>query len=195
MKSMEQTPSQSRNKARVYITIFFVALAGISIGFTVGIAPMLQGVQQDASSKIPHWSCVGIPAGDVLEIESLTTTRVVRLHGIVCPPREEGPALSAMAEELGFQEEALMHQGDMARNTVAAWIYKRRLDVEWLPEFDEAGTDESRGYVSVFGVDVGRKMLQGGQAMALREDHPRRDAYLAYEEEAREKGRGIWRTP
>lgn len=192
---MEQQPPTGRGRARVYITVFFVVLAGISLGFTVGIAPMLKGVQQDASSKIPHWSCVGIPAGDMLEIESLTTTRVVRLHGIVCPPREEGAALSAMVDVLNFPEDELMHQGEMARNTVAAWIYKRRLDVEWLPEFDTPDDGESRGYVSVFGVDVGRKMLQGGQAMALREEHPRGDAYLTYEAEAREKGRGIWRKP
>ena len=192
---MDASEKRRQRRGKVYLTLFFLVLAGLCLGFTVGIAPMLQGVQRDASSKIPHWTCVGVSAGDLLDIESLTTTRVVRLHGITCPPQEEGPALTAMAQELGFPEDELRHQGEMARNTVAAWIYKRRLDVEWAPETEGDAPEIAEGYVSVFGVDVGRKMLQGGQAMASRDDHPRREAYIAYEAEAREKGRGIWRVP
>ena len=67
--------------------------------------------------------------------------------------------------------------------------------MEWLPEFAQPGDDADRGYVSVFGVDVGRKLLQGGQAMASREPHPRLEEYLACEAEAKAKARGIWRTP
>lgn len=192
---MERTDQQSNLRAKVYITIFFLVLAGLCLGFTVGIAPMLKGVQEDAASKIPHWTCEEVLTGDTLRIKSLETSRVVRIHGIVCPPREEGPALTAMAMELGFPDDKLQHQGDMARNALSVWIYKRRLDVEWLPETPVAEPDATAGYVSVFGVDVGRKMLRGGQAMALREGHARRDEYVKYEAEAREKGLGIWRTP
>jgi endonuclease YncB( thermonuclease family) len=191
---MDATDRKKRLRAKIYITIFFLVLAGLCLGFTVGIAPTLKGVQANAASKIPHWTCEEVLSGDTVRIKSLTTSQVVRIRGIVAPPREEGPALAEMARTLDFPEQDLLHQGEMARNALSVWIYKRRLDVEWLEDARETGPDVATGYISVFGVDVGRKMLQGGQAMAVREDHPRREAYAGYEEEARARERGIWRS-
>jgi len=136
--------------------------------------------------------CMEVASADTILIQQAGETRWVRLLGVEAP-RAEGNA--DQAARLGWTEEEVARAARVSRNTLSAWIYRRGLRVEY-PLGEDFTDHQGRPfiYAEVAGLDLSRKLLQGGQVFASDIDHPRRDLYRALEQEARERQLGIWRV-
>lgn len=177
-------------RGRIGITVFFLVLFAASLAGTRYLAPRLQRVQQDNAGVMPVWKCLEVPAGDHITVSDGTTTNRVYVRGIGTPPTSRGEALDEVCATLGMREEDVIRKGQLSGKALRTWIYRRKARLD-----DRVVNDDGTwtAYVAVGGVDVGRKMLQNGQAYVLDVEHPRLEAYRAYEREAKSRETGIWR--
>lgn len=185
----------NRRGSRILVIAFIGTLVGFCLFFTFGLSPYLKGAAERSDAFNLLGKCLEVAAGDRLLVEQRGEERWVRLIGIEAPVMEEGPELYAQAERVGRDPEWLLKQGRVTRNTLSAWVYRRGLHIIY-PWGEDARDDDGNVwvYAEVAGVDLSRKLLQGGQVYALDVDHPRRDLYAAMEAEAREKQTGIWQA-
>lgn len=139
---------------------------------TYGVAPYLR--KAAASTKgVVLYRCMEVPSADIMRMQFDDIEEWVHLVGVVAPEGE---------------------LGRISRNTLFAWINRRSLLL--VHPFTDPVRDEEgrlRVYAEVAGVDVARKLLQGGQLYTTDEVHPRAEEYKALEAEAREARIGIWR--
>ncbi len=184
----------TKRQSRILVTVFLVVLVGFCLLFTFGLSPWLQRAAERSDAFAMLGKCMEVASGDVLRIEQDGEERWVRLVGIEAPRMEGDPALAEQAARRGVDPAWLMRQGRVTRNTLSAWIHRRGLYITY-PLGEDARDEEGRYrvYAEVAGIDIARKLLQGGQVYTDDTDHPRRDIYLAHEEEAREKEIGLWR--
>jgi endonuclease YncB( thermonuclease family) len=188
---MTATESSTRTRrGRIGITVFFLLLVLGSLAGTRYFAPRLQRVQSDHAVAMPVWKCLEVPTGDRITVSDGTVTNLVHVRGIASPPTQRGRELDAVCAHLGMREEDVIRKGQLAGKALRTWIYRRKA---LLAERTENADGTWTAYVAVGGVDVGRKMLQNGQAYALDEGHPRMEGYRADEAEARQREIGIWR--
>lgn len=184
----------SKRASRVGLTLFLLGIVAFCFLLTFGIAPYLReaAARSDAFSMLGR--CMEVRSADTLVIEQNDERRLVRLVGIEAPRLEGDPLLAAQAQARQVDVHWLARQGQVSRNTLAAWIYRRGLHLTY-PFGEDVVDEEGRHlvYAAVAGVDIARKLLQGGQVFASDEEHPRREEYLALEAEGRASQGGLWR--
>lgn len=182
------TPKQSK----WLISGFLIALVSVCALLTLGLSPYLKAAAERSDAFDMLGKCMAVEAADILLIRQAGEQREVRLLGVEAPSVAGDPEQAA---RLGWTPERVAQEGQVSRNTLAAWIYRRGLLVQY-PLGTEVTDNEGRPYVyaEVAGVDLARKLLQGGQVFLTDVDHPRRDLYLEMEASARERQLGIWRN-
>ena len=133
----------------------------------------------------PHLRCTGIIDPITLETEKHGQTGSVQFLGVLRPSqrRELLNGLDPYRED------------QIARHTLQAYLYKRRVRFHPVdnPGENSPGTLQV-GYVELYGIDVGKKLIENGQAFAAEIDHPRKELYLRMEEKARKARKGVWRN-
>jgi len=184
----------TKRQSRILVTVFLVVLVGFCLLFTFGLSPWLQRAAERSDAFAMLGKCMEVASGDVMRIRQDGEERWVRLVGVEAPLMEGNPALAEQAARREVDPAWLAQQGRVTRNTLSAWIHRRNLHITY-PLGDNARDDQGRYwvYAEVAGIDIARKLLQGGQMYAVDTEHPRRDIYFAHEQEAREKEIGIWR--
>ena len=187
---METATPGHKRKSRWSLTAFIVAVVCVCGLLTFGVASRLESTRQKTKDWHEGHLCVGVLRGDLVEVEMEGRTNQVQLLGLHCPPIARDAEATDMAATYGRSEEDLVRLGQVSHKTLKAWVNKRRVH---LKTPDNAPRDgRMQAYMSIYGVDVARKMLQGGQGFAVDVDHPRRDAYAEYEKEAQRAGVGVW---
>ncbi len=186
----------NQRKSRIVITVFLGGLVGFCAFFTLGLSPYLKAAAERSDAFHLLGKCVEIPAGDVLVIEQRGERREIRLIGIEAPRMDGDAELVEQATGLERDPQWVAQQGQVSRNTLAAWIYRRGLHVTY-PWGEDALDEQGRhwAYAAVAGVDLSRKLLQGGQVFAKPTDepHPNAEMYAEMEAQARDRQLGIWR--
>ena len=184
----------TKTQSRIVVTGFLVAVIGFCLFFTFGLSPWLQRAAEQSDAFAMLGKCMEVASGDVLRIEQDGEERWVRLVGIEAPRLEGDPELAEQAERRGVDPGWLMRQGRVTRNTLSAWIYRRGLYMSY-PWGEDARDEHGRYwvYAEVAGVDLSRKLLQGGQVYVADVDHPRREEYEQLEQQARDRELGLWR--
>ncbi len=184
----------NKRQSRIVITIFLVGLLGFCLLFTFGLSPYLTGAADRSDAFSMLWRCMDISNAEVLRVQQVDEERWVRLLGVEAPRMDGAPDLMEQAARRGVDPAWLARQGQVSRNTLSAWIMRRGLHITH-PLGEEARDEEGRYwvYAEVAGIDIARKLLQGGQVYAADIEHPRREQYVALESEARERQLGIWR--
>lgn len=186
----------NKRQSRILITVFLGGIVGFCAFFTLGLSPYLKAAAERSDAFHLLGKCVEIPAGDVLVIEQRGERREIRLIGIEAPRMDGDTKLFEQATRLEREPQWVAQQGQVARNTLAAWIYRRGLHITY-PWGEDALDEQGRhwAYAAVAGVDISRKLLQGGQVFAQTpaEPHPHAEMYVEMEAQARERALGIWR--
>lgn len=133
----------------------------------------------------PHLRCIGIIDPVTLETEKHDRTGSVQFLGVLRP--------SQRTELLNGLDP---HREDqIARHTLQAYLFKRRVRFHPVEDTAEPAPGSLRvGYVELYGIDVGKKLIENGQAFAAEIDHPRKDLYLRMEAKARKARKGVWRN-
>lgn len=184
-------------KSRRLLTLYIGAVTLVCALFTYGISSHLTQTRERLDDWSPGAICREVLAGDrILLVDEAGATNILQVLGIQAPPSEPGPALTEFARQVGRREDFVLQQGRSAQATVQVWLNRRHIRLD-TPEGFEAPDEEGviRAYASRQGVDIGRKMLQGGQAVAVDMPHPRLEEYRRYEAEAQAAGAGLWRNP
>ncbi len=190
-------PDPNVRKSRRLLTAYIAAITLVCALFTYGVSSHLVQTRERLDGWSPGSICRDVLSGDRLVLEDEDgAMQIVQVLGIQAPPVERGDMLTEFAEQIGRREDFVIQQGRSAKSTLLVWVNRRHIKLE-IPEGFEEADEEGviRAYASRQGVDIGRKMLQGGQAIALDFPHPRLEAYRAYEAEARAADAGIWRAP
>lgn len=192
---MKDSVSARRQSGRRWLTAYIAAVAAVCAVFTYGVSSHLVKTRKQLATWSPGAICEAVLPGDqLLLVDEHGRTNRVQLLGIQSPPTERGPALEQMARDLGMREEFVLQQGRVAQSALLIWVNQRHVQVSVPEAFRLPDPAELQlGYASRQGVDLGRKMLQQGQARALHLPHPRLDEYLAFEQEARAAKLGLWR--
>jgi endonuclease YncB( thermonuclease family) len=138
-----------------------------------------------AGKLIPIITCKQIIDSESILVNRQGTEVVVRFLGIDSPLSHTNklkPGLAAAHEEV------------VACKVLQTWVFRRRIELQF-PNDEEIYDKKGRlvAYVSIFGVDVSRKLLREGQMFLSETPHPRLEHYRDCEEEGRTKQKGIWR--
>ncbi|MBU0676567.1 MAG: hypothetical protein KJ626_00490 [Verrucomicrobia bacterium] len=168
--------SLKTTSGRRFVPLFYL---GLTVGTLVLCWAALRNPQVQklrAGEYYPKTRCAGIIDGRTILISEGDAEREVKLLGVLLPSEANPDSDSSAADET-------------AKRTLTAWIYKKPVKI-----ISQHPDTASEAYVEVFAVDIGRKLLQGGQLTASREPHPLLEEYRACEEEAREAHLGIWRN-
>lgn len=177
--------AKSKSPGKWLVIIFYMVFIG-GTGLVTYVAVEWSRDKTSIGSKFfPHLQCVGIDENPVILLAQERGAPInIRLAGVWAPSESQS--------QLNGLNPA--NEDRISRKTLLAYIYKRRIRfhaIEGVPEYLSEGLKQ--GYVELYGVDVGKQLLQNGQGFANDQDHPRRDVYLAAEEEARSKRHGVWR--
>jgi len=142
-------------------------------------------VKYHEGELIPVIKCIGITDARTLTIYRDGRTNTIHLIGVDLP----SDATTRFGADVDIARE-----DEIALHALQAWIYKKRLQIfaadETQPPEDAT---EYKGYASLYGVDIGRKLIKEGQAFVRDVEHPRRADYETLEAAAREARKGIWR--
>ena len=177
-------------KSRILVTAFLAGSVALCAGLTFYIVPRVEHLRVDAGETIPRWKIVAVPAGDRLALAFEGQTNVFQLAGVRCPAAGTDAPVSAVARRLGLSEQETIARGVIARKTAQAWLYRRIARIERI---DDTASPPI-ALIFVGGIDVGRKMLQHGQAYTTDLDHPHRESYLKLEARAKKEQIGLWRA-
>ena len=134
---------------------------------------------------MPLAKCTGFLAGNRLEVIFRGEEEILELLGVVSPA-DPGAPLAASRDP--------QHEERVAIGVLQGWIYKKQLVLSFP---DEEPPRNEKGhlvsYAELYGVDVGKKLVEEGQAFAANTPHARSELYLEMQRQARERSVGVWR--
>lgn len=138
--------------------------------------------------------CIKVLDGDTIRVLWQGTEEDVRILGIDCPETRNGKKLTEQSQTLHLKKEYVLNYGKIAKKTTSSWLLNR--DVSLVFPNDEVKRDSFGRllcYVEDQGVDIGERLLAGGNAFLWDSEHPRRDTYQLLETEAQRQKKGVWR--
>ncbi len=178
-------PSRARRNGRWLVPLMLVVLVGGTFALTWFAVHHPKTRQFDHGEFYRFARVTEILGPATFRADLPQTSVTVRLLGIRSPLELR----DQLSEALDPDQEARVAAG-----VLRTWIYKRPLKL--VPEPEEAERDEQDRllvYAELYGVDVGKKLVEEGQAGAVNSGHPRAALYRQARAEARAAGKGIWR--
>jgi endonuclease YncB( thermonuclease family) len=145
-----------------------------ALRIVVGVMLLLPAavVARAAEQPVLHGTVVGVVDGDTADIRLDSGMIRIRFHAIDAP-------------------ESGQPDGKAAKAALSQLIFGKAVDLE---PFEQDRYDRLVARVWLDGLDVNAAMIKSGHAWTYRRyaDEP---AYCAYEQAARDQGRGLWRLP
>jgi hypothetical protein len=177
-------PASGRS-GRWVVIIFYSILFGGTAWVTAYSVQSSYHKRHIQGEFFPHLVCTGILDPVTLKTEKLEKAGSVQFLGVLRPSDRRD-----LLNGLDPQKE-----DRIARHTLQAYTFKRRIRFHPAEEGTEPKPGGPQvGYVELYGVDVGKKLIENGQAFAADIDHPRKALYLRMQEKARTAHHGVWRN-
>jgi endonuclease YncB( thermonuclease family) len=126
----------------------------------------------DAGNPVLQGTVVGVVDGDTVDVRLESGMIRLRLHAIDAP-------------------ESGQPHGKAAKQALSDRVFGKVVEVE---PFEQDRYDRLVARLWLVGDDINAAMLKGGHAWTYRR-YAREPAYCAYEQAARDLGRGLWRLP
>jgi micrococcal nuclease len=199
-------PRQKRTGSPPIVHIFWFlwTVAAFFIGLAIGRhAPGRPAASAPAAPPVSlppaaanEARCVGVLDGDTVRVEWQGNTEEIRLLGIDCPETRQGKKLQEQAQRRHLKADFVMRYGQIASGTTENWLLNRNLRIVFPSgkvERDSFG--RLLAYVEQQGVDIGERLLLGGNAFLWDDVHPRQESYQLFMAEAKRQKKGIWGQP
>ncbi len=169
----------------------FTLFLGLIAGYYIDPNPT-----SSASGKAPNTAkCIGVLDGDTIKVEWNGNIENVRILGIDCPETKKNSRFKQQLKKMGIKEIELITYGKIAKKTSKNWLFNFNVRLVF-PSDDVKRNSFGRllAYVEQQGVDIGERLLLGGNAMLAEWEHPRWKTYELFQKEAIKNKKGIWRT-
>jgi len=173
----------------IAVSIVFV------LGMIIGVSIKTTTYIKDLDDGAEYAKCIRVLDGDTIEVIWLGNTERVRILGIDAPETRRGRSLTSQADLLKMDPEFLLRYGNISTKIVENWLLNR--PVRLIFPGDEVKRDSFGRllcYVEQQGLDIGERMLLGGNAIIYESQHPRMETYQLFQAEAQKQRRGIWRN-
>jgi len=181
--------NKAKTKSRILLSVFFITLIVVSIGLTEYWRVKLENTREAGVHKFVHFECIEVLSGDRILVQQDNITNQVQLIGISSP----NGAFKDLIPDLTDQQ--LNKFKKTSRDALLTWLLKRPIElvdrngVTIVPAPDQV----IHAHAALYGVDVGRKQLQGGQAIMNDEQHSKLDLYKRSQREAQDANRWLWK--
>jgi len=183
-----------RRRGRIIVTIFLASTVLASLAITTWVTHDPKMISLASGELVPHIKCKEVLDGRTLLIEFPGSTQTVRMAGLELPSGLYDQRLNEQAVRYGCQRDSITVQAGIAKKVLLGWVKRHRVSI--IHPYDEERYDDEGhllAYVTAFGLDVGRKLIQGGQVFASTEEHPYAEQYAQFQREAQDKQVGVWR--
>jgi endonuclease YncB( thermonuclease family) len=182
---VKRTPPRRKHAGRRVLIVFLagVAIATYAILWLSMHNPTMARLRR--GDIIPLMTCLDIVDGRTLLVECKGATNTVHLGGVRLP----SACRDILPPGVDFEKE-----DEIARKVLLVWVFKKFVNVtpdSGLPML--GGPREFEGQVTIFGVDIARKLIAEGQAAVAEDANPRRESYKSFETVARDARKGMWR--
>jgi micrococcal nuclease len=169
------------------------------VGFVIGrVNPAAPKAAAPASVEEPTSDlarCIKVLDGDTVRVRWRGLKEDVRILGIDCPETRRGKKLTEQARSLHLDPDFVLRYGEIAKKTTSSWLLNRSVTLVFPnDEVQRDAFGRLLAYVEEQGVDVGARLLAGGNAFLWDSVHPRRETYLLLEADARKQKKGAWRA-
>jgi len=196
---MKQTSDNEKSwgrkmRGRLMVTAFLALLICVSFGLTRWVTTDRKMQEVARSEPIPSVNCARIVNGTTVWVTYADRSRMVRLVGIIAPSAVADDDVDPVALTWAVSPRRIREQRGTAEKILTTWVKRRRVEV--VPSEDAVQRDEGgplSAYIKVYGVDVGKKLLQSGLVIASDEKHPLEEDYRRFQVEARTAKKGLWR--
>jgi micrococcal nuclease len=195
MSHRDSPRNDSRNRS-ARLVVFFVLLAAVL--FLTFLRSSTRPARPDAADSAAGPG-VAAAVRRVIDGDSLQLRggRQVRLLGIDTMDSHNEDRVSEQAWQLGMSPSVVRKWSERAERRTRALVQGRPVSLRYGPERTD-DYDRLLAYVFVMRkagkVHVNRLLIEEGLAVATRRfPHPHRKAFIALEDRARKKQRGLWR--
>lgn len=192
------TWAAGHEKLMIHAIWIIVALLFFFAGFIGGYSLNRQDYYSDDVDGWPLALVTRVIDGDTIIVDWMGQQERVRILGIDAPETRRTRTFHEQVRQLGIDEEFLLAYANIATQVVENWLKDRKVRLVFGGAEGEIIRDafgRLLAYVELDGVDIGERLLLGGNAIVYEDnEHPRIDTYRLFQEEARRKRRGIWRN-
>ncbi len=177
---------------------FIMLLLFFFLGIIIGYSLKDESYIPEYADSWPLAKVTRVIDGDTIVVDWMGQRERVRILGIDAPETRRTRTFYEQAEQLGISEEYLLAYASIATQIVENWLLNRYVRLVFGGREGEIVRDSFGrllAYVELDDIDIGERLLLGGNAVVYEDDeHPRIETYRLFQEEARRKRRGIWRN-
>ena len=180
---------KGRGKSRIWLSVFLISLLGSSLVLTEYWRKKLEHTRAAGIHKFVHFECIEVLSGDRILVQQDNITNQVQIIGITAPD----DSFNLLIPDL--TDERLNKFKKTSRDALLTWLLRRPIelvDQEGVTVVPVAG-QLIHAHAALYGVDVGRKQLQGGQVIMNNEAHSKTELYQRSQHEAQTAKRWLWR--
>ena len=148
-----------------------------------------------AESGMPLANCIKVLDGDTIRVEWLGQIEDVRILGIDCPETRRGNKLNRQVKRTQMEQDFVKNYGEIAKKVSTNWLLNQQVRLVFPDDKVERDSfGRLLAYVEQRGVDIGERLILGGNTFLWDAVHPRQETYLLFEAEAKKLKKGIWRN-
>jgi len=183
----------ARRRSRQLLSLFVIGMVALTSVLIRGFTKDIQSVSAATKDTFDFYRIKKVHTGDQLEMYNDDRTVLIRLRGVVAPPADPD-AIPAFAQRSGLSPKAVAKAAEASRQILSVWGNHQNVLVEPKGTALPPGPGPHTIYITIGGIDVGRKQISQGFALPAEIEHPRNAEYQTFKTEAQNQQRGMW-TP
>lgn len=183
-----KTPGHKGGSGRILAILFALAMGG------AGFAGGFYYHKWKTSTRVSYpATCIRVLDADTIEVEWALGRAKVRLAGVDAPEGKDNKKLKDQAKQLGTTPENLLQVSKTIINQAEIVLPGRKIKLVF-PRGDVERDSFGRllAYVEVGNADFGAMLLRNGLVYPRPEPHPRKETYLALNEQAVQARKGLY---
>ena len=183
---------QANKKNRAYkwgIALFFLGLALATTALTHFLSQRLTRLNSDRDIY-PFYHCEQVLSGSELIVSRDDEQYSVILAYVEASPEPGTVPYRRFCEEHRLSPEKTKRWHRVAKNTLHSWVFKQNIQLSTAPQ---AAVDKNSSQARMNGVDIAKKLLQGGFVVVKKSAKNPPPNYLDWQQEAIDAKKGLWK--
>ena len=184
MGNPPKSTKASRRRSRQLLTIYVVGMIVLTSFLIRGFTKNIQSVSAATKDSFDFYRVKKVHSGDTLEVYNDDRHVLIRLRGVNAPPLD--PALvEAYAAQSGLTAEQVEQAANASQQLLSVWGNHQNVLIEPKDTALPPGPGPHVVYLTIGGVDIGRKQISQGFALPSDSEHLRAETYQTFFQEAK----------